>query len=358
MGLVPLGPSGVGDYGRLLAEALRQRGLAVSERWLVTDECQLRSALPASARLLSTGMRLSREETALWHYSPFAYAARGVPLIGVLFGLVVRARRVRVVTILHELAYDWQGGCRSRLVALTQWLALRVVLLGSSEVVVTTEHRAVALRRVRAARGRSVHVLPVFSTIGADSTGSDPSGGAFAIGVLGHSGDGVRRDLLVDALTRLGSAHNVRLLLLGSPDRASASGQDWEQRVREAGLALRVEFSGIIEMEDLARQVRSCHVIVLVNEEGPSSRKTTLAGALANGMPTVSLDGPNRWGDLIAAGAVLVVPSDAGALARALDELRRSPKRRRALGRRGQAFYQRQMAIEHVSEVVARIIVG
>lgn len=358
VGIVPPETSGVHDYGRLLAEALRQRGIAVTEHWFVSDERRLRNALLASVRVLRLAMRLSAGDTALWHYSPFAYAARGAPLIGVLFGLVVRLRGGRVVTILHELAYEWQGGWRKRLVALTQWLALRVVLLGSGEVVVTTEQRAVALGRVRAGRGRVVHVLPVFSTIGADSAGAEPPDGTFTIGVLGHSGDGVRPDLLVDALSRLGSPKNQRILLLGSPGRASPSGRSWEERARRADPAVRVEFSGILSTEDLAQRVRSCHVIALVNEEGPSSRKTTLAGALAHGMPTVSLDGPNRWDDVVESGAVLVVPPDPEALANALVELRRSPERRRELGRRGRAFYHQHMSIDHASEAVARLILG
>ncbi len=356
MGLVPPEPSGVRDYGRLLAEALRQRGFAVTELWFVNDERRLRSALPASARLLLAAMRLSRTDTALWHYSPFAYAARGVPLVGVLFGLIVRARRGRVVTVLHELAYRGGTGGRSRVIALAQWLALRVVILGSNELVVTTEQRALALGRLRVARGRPVHVVPVFSTIGASPSRSEPTDGRFTIGVLGHSGDGVRSDLLIDALNRLGPKRNLRLLLLGSPDQASASGRDWEQRARETGLTTGVEFSGIVDVEDLGREVRSCHVIALVNEEGPSSRKTTLAGALGNGVPTVSLDGPNRWSDLVDAKAVLAVPPDAGALADALDQLYRSPERRRELGRRGHAFYQDRMGIEQASDVLARII--
>jgi len=355
--MIPSGPSGVHDYGRLLADAVRQRGIAVTEHWLVNDERRLRTVLPASARLLRRGMALSAGDAVLWHYSPFAYAARGIPLIGVLFGLIVRQRGARVVTILHELAYGWQGGWRRRLVALAQWSALRLVLVGSDEVVVTTEQRALALGRVRAGRGRVVHVLPVFSTIGVASTHEEPPDGTFTIGVLGHSGDGVRPDLLIDALSRLGSA-DLRLVLLGSPNSVAASSREWEQRARDADLGVPVEFSGILDVEDLAREVRSCHVIALVNEEGPSSRKTTLAGALGNGVPTVSLDGPNRWNDLVEADAVLLVPPDAAALACALDELRRSPERRRELGRRGRTFYEGHMSIQHASEVLARTLVG
>ncbi len=358
VGLVPPEPSGVHDYGRLLAEALRQRGITVSEDWFITDERRLRNALPASARLLTRAMRLSAGDAVLWHYSPFAYAARGIPLIGVLFGLVARLRGGRVVTILHELAYGWQGGWRRRLIALAQWLALRAVLLGSDEVVVTTDMRALALQGVRSAQGRTVHVLPVFSTIGVDSSDAEQPDGMFTIGVFGHSGDGVRPDLLVEALSRLGSPHDQKLLLLGSPDRTSPSGQLWEQLGREADPRLRIEFSGILGAEDLARRLRSCDVIVLVNEEGPSSRKTTLAGALAHGMPTVSLDGPNRWEDLVEAGAVLVVPPDAKALADVVDDLRRSPERRHELGRRGHAYYHRRMSINHTSEAVARLLLG
>ena len=356
VGVVPPGPSGVHDYGRLLADALRQRGIAVTEHWVVTHERRLKDALQASAELLRRSMRVSAGEPVLWHYSPFAYAAHGVPLVGVLFGVVARLRGHRVITILHELAYAWQGGWRQKFVAVAQWSALRLVLVGSNEVVVTTDQRARALGRVRAARRRFVHILPVFSTIGVSSTGAISPDGPFTIGVLGHSGDGVRPDLLIDALGMLGSASEQRLLLLGSPGRDSPSGQEWVERARLADSHLRIEFSGVVGTEDLARLVRSCHVIALVNQEGPSSRKTSLAAALAHGLPTVSIDGPNRWDDLVGAGAVLVVPPDASALADALDGLRRSPELRCALGRRGHSFYHRRMSIAHVAETVTRLL--
>ena len=47
--------------------------------------------------------------------------------------------------------------------------------------------------------------------------------------------------------------------------------------------------------------------IALVDEEGPTSRRTMLAAALAHGRPVVATDGPNRWDAPVTEGAIVLV---------------------------------------------------
>ena len=358
-GIVPPGASGVTDYGRLLGDALSERGFVVRHGWVTADGHSWRSAVPAATRFLRSALGPPAGSTVLWHYSSFAYGLRGVPLHGVLFGMVARARRCRVVTILHEPAYPrGRRGWRGAVQAATQGLALRPVVLASSALVVTTDLRARDARRLRRPFRRTVHTVPVFSTLGVPETSSDhPSGvGGPTVGVLKYTGDGTRADVLVGALARLPADLRPRLELLGAPGPAVPEVRPWTDAARAAGLSSRLEFSGVLEGSELSRRLRACDVLVIPNDEGPSGRRTTVAAGLAHGVPTVALDGPELWSDLVESGALLVVPADADAVAAALVDLLRSPQRRAALATRGRAFYDRRMTLDRAADAIAGIV--
>jgi hypothetical protein len=141
-GLVLSGPCGVRDHGQLLAAELRRSGASVTEEWPVNDGHRLGAAWRASVALVRSTRGLGSGSTVIWHYSAFGYGFRGVPLVGVVFGLLARLRGARVVTVLHEPALPWARRVdRAAVVSLTQWLAVRVVVAGSTVVVVTSERR-------------------------------------------------------------------------------------------------------------------------------------------------------------------------------------------------------------------------
>lgn len=359
MGAVPPGASGVRDYGHLLATELRRRHVPIVEDWVENDGVTLRRSMTSSARLLGLALQRPSPHCALWHYSPFAYSYRGLPGPGILVGLVLRARRRRVVTVLHELAYTCQPGMstrRQRLTARAQHAALKIVLLGSHHVVVTTTHRRNQLSTSR--RGPAVEVIPVFATIPVARPALPRQEKQFWAAVLGYAGDGARPDVLLDAISLTHSLVGLRLVLLGAPGQASSAGREWQRLARRAGVASCLEFTGVVEAQQFSQRLAQCEVVVLVNEEGPSSRKTTLATALAHGLPVLALDGVNRWDELVAAGAVEVVPPDAAALASALTELRHSPWHRAVLGSRGRQFYEERMSLATAADRFVAILDG
>jgi glycosyltransferase involved in cell wall biosynthesis len=238
--------------------------------------------------------------------------------------------------------------------AFAQRLALKVVLAGSTEVVVTTDARREALHRRRKRRG--VHVVPVFPTIPVAASAANNSG-LFVIGVPGYAGDGVRPDVLVEALALLDGGRSLRTVLLGAPGADSEHGRRW-RRLADQHQVTGMDFTGVVGAPELSRHFASCNVVVLVNEEGPSARKTTLATSLAHGLPVVSLDGYNRWGELVAAGAVRVVPADPQILAGTLAELRDSPATRAALAERGRAFAEDHMSVQAAANTFACLLEG
>ena len=357
-GMVPPGKSGVHDYGHLLGEELIHRGFDVDETWVVSTGRSLGDAMACSVRLLRMATSVPAGVTVVWNYSSFAYGLRGVPMPGVLLGLALRLRRRRVVTILHELAYPWgRRGWRGNVQAVTQWLAFQPVLRGSNVVIVTTEQRAEALRRRYRHSRRPVHSAPVFSTIGSPTEVRRRASVAQpVVGILNYTGDGARPDVVIAAMTRLPQARRPSLQLLGSPGPMHPAAQRWRALADDAGIGHLVEFSGVLSRAELCRRMEACTVVVLPNDHGPSGRRTTLAAALAHGVPTLALDGPERWESLIADEAVLIVPADEDAVAAALDELLASPERQDELSRRARAFYDRHMAVERLGDLITTLL--
>lgn len=364
IGVAPATASGVRDYGVLLTAELERNGLRTAEHWFDNPGDRLVPALRTSAQLIALALRVRAKESVIWHYSPVPYGFRGLPGPGVLIGVMLRIRGCKVVSMLHELSYTYRPGLdppQARVKAGVQGLALRAVLAGSTEVVVTTEHRAAALRARSRGRDGKVHVIPVFPTIAVEHSPSVTTAAPdsrFIVGVPGYAGDGVRADLLIGALPLLGQPLDVRVVLLGAPGADSHDGRRWLSLAAEHGVEESLEFTGIVDASELSRRLSESTVVVLVNEEGPSSRKTTLAAALAHGMPVVSLDGYNRWDDLVASGAVWVVPSDAAALASSLIRLRDAPPERAALGAKGARFAAAHMSLFGAGGAFFELVTG
>ena len=131
---------------------------------------------------------------------------------------------------------------------------------------------------------------------------------------------------LIDAFARATRGRDdVRLVICGTgPLR-----QDLERQARDAGIASRVTFTGLISNEEVARHAAVADLFVL-----PSlleALPTVAVEALASGTPVVSADHPGGvelnelFGD-----DVLVVPrGNADLLARAIVEALQQPQRAR-----------------------------
>ena len=360
VGMVPPGASGVRDYGRLLAAELRREGRPVDEAWVVNDGRRLGPAVAASARLLGAALTRRPPRLVIWHYSCFAHGLRGFPMPGVLLGLAFRSRGTRVVTVLHEPAYPWgPRGLRGRLQSGAQWMALPLVLLGSAEAVVTTERRAVALRRLPHAVRPCVRTVPVFSTVEvAGAPGPPPGEDGLCLGLLGYSGDGARPDLLVRALVAMEVESRPRVLVLGSPGPLSPEGRGLRSLADDLGVGHLLSFSGMIPADDLSRRLQSCAVVLVLNEQGPSSRRTTIAVPLAHGLPMICLDGPDRWEPLARERAAVLVKADVGSVTEAVLALLADPDERRRQADRARRCYADHMGVGRVAGAVGALLDG
>lgn len=357
-GVIPPGPGGMRDYGELLATDLRRRGRRATVAWRLNDGRRLAMGLGANLRFLGLALRLPRGADVVWNYAPIAMGWRGLPGPGVLFGVLARARGVRVVTVLHEVAPRWTGQPWTvKVSAVVSSVLLAPILAGSDAVVVTTEQRHRRLAPFLRRRGTPLVFLPVFSNFPVAPDDVD-QGDGFPVVVVDHGADYARPDVVVDAVARLRRTGrgDGRLVLLGSPGPGSPSGRRWTELAERAGLDGALSFSGILPYLDFSRVLLSAGAVVLPNGQGPSCRKGTLAAAVSHGCPVVSIDGPLRWDRLVEAGAVTVVPPDGAALAAALAELRDDPAARERAGRRARAFYEAEMSLERVGDGIAALL--
>ena len=176
------------------------------------------------------------------------------------------------------------------------------------------------------------------------------------LGIIGFGSDGVQSDLLFAALRELELHEDLSIVFLGAPGSESKQGKRWMALAGAAGMSDAVKFTGVLPLEELGAHLRSCDLVLLLDEEGPSSRRTMLAAALAHGRPVVCTDGPNRWQSLIRDGAVVVVPPNAAELRKTIRRLLADTAERTGLGARAVEFYGREMSLERAAEAVSAVL--
>jgi glycosyltransferase involved in cell wall biosynthesis len=324
LGISRTGPCGVRDYARVVGRALKDAGASVDTEWLDLEPGggprQLRRR---TARWLDDVERRidgRRYDWLAWHYSVFSYGHAGIPLVARPTARRLAATGVPVVGVLHELAYPFhRSGARGLAFAVTQRVALRSV--------------------VRSLPRRPTIALPVCANV-AGGRRREQRRARPVVGIVGFASE----SYLVDPVVAAIAVAAADLLLIGAPGPESAQAERWREASRFAGVADRVSFTGVLDAERYADAIASVDAVVFPDEDGPSSRKGTLAAALAAGRPVVAFDGPDAWRLAVDEDAVALIAPDAGALARALAGLLRDDELRRAQGGRAAAFYEREQS--------------
>jgi glycosyltransferase involved in cell wall biosynthesis len=285
----------------------------------------------------------------------FAYARRGIPFGVPAFAWRLRACDTPAVLLAHEFAYPWrQRGWRGTAHALTQRVALVPLVAASAACIATTDKNARYLRSRRWLPRRRVGVAPVFSNI---SPGAATAGEvAGRVGVFGFGTGGPAVPLTVGAVARaaetVGQAH---LVLIGSPGPDGPVADEWRAAARDTGC--RLHFTGVGTVGEISAHLRAVQVVILADDGGPSSRKGSLAAALAHGKPVVAFDGPETWPDLAASGAVELVPLDVEQAAARVTSLLTDRERRTSLGRAALEFSRSELAPERIAAAIGRLVI-
>lgn len=366
---------GVRDHATLLAAALARENIECSLHWLERRATSLkaeRAELAGWAHELEVASAEDPPDAVLLHYSVFAHSHRGLPVFVPRMMSALADSEVPVIAFMHELVFPWRRrGVRGTGWAASQRLALAAVMRRSAAVVVTVQERRDWLASRAWLPRRPLAVAPVFSTLPPPAGvgtpreqppgvgGGETEGEEATLGIFGYTYRPAAVSLVLDALAALrGRGRAVRLVLLGAPGRESPIGEMWASTADSRSLAAALSFSGaMIPAQDLSDELAGCDLLLFADGPGPTSRKTTLAGALASGTPVLALDGPSSWRELIDAGAVELVEPSPRALAAATERLLDEPGQREAIAARGRAFAAERMGVARSAAVVAELLV-
>lgn len=371
---------GVRDYARVLGEALVSQDIATTMLWWDRDESW--SPIRAFSEFRTWTARLrrfalsERPDWILCHYSAFAWGHRGIPTLVPTAAHALASLEIPVVLLLHEMAAPWRGagrppaagrqrraGWRQAAQAATQRAMLVPLLSASSGAVVTTEVRLGWLTSRFWLPSLPAIFMPVFSNLPPQPSGPAAVPASYrrrrpSIGLFGWNDVGVRAALVAESI-RLLRQHGFdpRVCMLGASGKNSTAGKAWRLEMSRVGCADALEFSGFLEGDLLAQRLKAQDVLIMASEEGPSSRKTTLAAGLALGKSILALDGPLRWEALVNEKGIMIA-NDSRSMAALVERLLTDPELRQGQDGRAGDFYRRKMSPALAAKELANFLQG
>jgi glycosyltransferase involved in cell wall biosynthesis len=328
----------------VLGRGLEQRGVSVSTAWWDPRVEDRETWL----RRVEDAVRGRVIDWIVWHYSVFEYGGHGIPYDVPSIARRLRRLGPRMALVAHEYAFPFgRRGLRGTIHAVSQRAVLRPLLGRADAVLVTVDARRERLARFR----KPIATQPVFSNLPPASSGHVDPG---TIGVFGYGSEDFHADLTARAIAALD--RDVRVILLGAPGPGTPAARRWHGAFAAAGRADALELTGILPPDEAARRLGSVEVVLFPDRWGPSSRKGTLAAALAAGAPVVALDGPERSEDLVAAEAVVLALPEPKAIATRVAELLDDDWRRRRQGRLGASFYEENLSPARAADTLLELL--
>lgn len=351
-GEYPPGCGGVGDYTRLLAEALAARGEEVHV-WAPGGTSAAGVQVHPDASFHGAGLRTLDDalgggdpgRVLLVQYAPQAFGRRGA---NVAFCRWVRRRagmgdQVRVM--FHEPWVPFAPRPRRVALALaTRWMAHLLLGAATRSYVSVVAWRD--LLRPWAPRGAAEpEWLPIPSTI--PPTPAEPAaGGAAVLGHFGTYGEAVAR-LLEPALAEaLLDRPQARALLVG---RGSAGFAERFLR-RHPDLAGRVETSPASTADEVSRELRRITVALQPYPDGATARRTTLMAMLAHGVAVATHSG--RWSEPIWRESGLPLAEDPAGVGALASRLLAEPALRARAAEAGASLYRDRFAMPNTLRVL------
>ncbi|MBI5287635.1 MAG: glycosyltransferase family 4 protein [Chloroflexi bacterium] len=349
---------GVADYTRHLAHALADRGHDVS---VVTSARAARDHRPgvrvhdvegwglsraaADARLV----RELRPDVINFQYVPQLYGRGGVaPGAAALAMLLRRSACARVVTTMHEIASPLSRNPRWLGPALAHRAQALLILSASHRAICTNPAQARFARRLTPGRP-DVRQIPVGASIipepvtDAERAALRASvGGAHLIGEFSPLAVGKRPADLITLARSNGSG--MRFLMMGGLAADAGQRTLFDRAAKLEGVTDNFVWTGPLLAADASRCLAALDVYVHTHRGGASGRSTTLASALAHGLPVVAYDGPETPDYLRHGGIRLASFGDVDALTYEIACLLESPAERARLAGEARALYDRKLA--------------
>jgi glycosyltransferase involved in cell wall biosynthesis len=366
-----LARGGIGDYTRLLADALADAGREVHVWSPDAAGVALRRAAVHPLRgfgrgaLAELGAALDgfpAPRRLLVQYAPQAWGMRGMN-VGLGRWLLARRRAGDDVRVMfHEpfFPFGWQRPQRNLLAAANRWMA-RDLLRASTRAYVSTDAWETLLRPL-APRGLRIDTLPIPSTI---PFVDDPIRVAALRAQLSEEGarpvfvhfgtyGSVIAGMLEPALLRLVERRpDARILLLGK------GGAEFADRIHTADPCLAEAFvtPGFQSPGDVSLQLQAADVALQPYPDGASTRRTSLMACLANGVPTVTTRGMHESFGLFVEGVGHTAPTELSRMGDLAANLHADPgitavgaPDHAALRRAMRALYVENFAVERTVE--------
>jgi glycosyltransferase involved in cell wall biosynthesis len=360
-GEYPPDTGGVGDYTRHLAAALAERGHAVSV--IATrgrrGEARNEGAAPIDVRtagvegVAAVGRirRLVREihpDVVSLQYVPQMYGRAGIAPAIALLPFVLHREGARIVCTMHEVASPIVPGPRQLAAALAHRAQALALLTASDAAIVTNGGHGRLARQLRL-RGTPLREVPVGASVLPESDGP---GASVPRSMLGYGGPlagdfsplavGKRPDDLI-ALARATTAC-VRFVMIGGLPADSGQREAFIRRTRAAGAGERFLWTGSLPARGVSRHLSALDVYLHTNAAGATGGSTTLASALAHGVPTIAYASADTPWYMREGGIALVRSGDPEAFASRAAALLGDPAARMRLGEQARRLYARHLS--------------
>ena len=335
----------VQDYCGYLDEALRVRGIGLAIERVSWAERGWRQAL----RSLRRRARGWRGTWVLVQYTALAWSARGFPLRFSRVLLILRRAGARVAVVYHDVEPFSGTRIIDRLRRRAQLHAMRQVM-DLCEVAVFT----VPMEKLSWMKPEYRHsvFIPVGANLPAGAEGafrkSVARDGTSSIAVFGITGGSSTqretREIVEAVLFASSSVKNLRLIVLGRNSKEAES----ELRKRLDGAPVEIQVLGVLSVENVARSLSRCDVLLFVR--GPiSTRRGSAIAGIACGLPVIAAQGPETSSLITEAGVAFYSPQKKNDLGAVLLHVLQDEHYRASLAQRSWIAQQRYFSWNRIA---------
>ena len=363
---------GIGDFTMRLTRELVGRGAEVA---LFTQapaapnpECSSIKVFAAEGRTpLQTASSLRELIVAFdpsevfVHYVPHMLGASrfGSPAVPALMAHL--KGRARVTAVFHELYFAWTWRPDLVLAATLQRLQFSAALGLADRVFVTTAARKRSLETMLRSSGRDTQVELLFVGANAPPLPRPPPGRTGnpvrrRLGVFSMLRRGRHFDAMIDAFEIVHQRHpDTELVLIGDfGTDASQPYRALKEHIARSPVAQHVRLTGALPLWRVAEEVAALDVYLFPDENGASTRSSTLPIALGSGVPVIATCGADTATDFFVDGQNIIFIPNLGAPALAAAALRvlEEPSWAAKLSLGGRLLYEQHLSWPVIAEQV------
>lgn len=312
LGRLDLPTDGVRDYCELLSAAFARRG----ERLEIVA---LRWEKDGWLKILAELWRRSREwsgHIVFLQYTALMWSRRGFPFGALAVAAILKARRVRLGAVFHDVTYAPARGWMQRVRRVCQIFTIREVFRRAEFPILTVP--ASQLSWLPRNSGRAA-----FVPVGANFLPGDtqtlprslPAAPVVAVfGVTGGIHNATEASEIANAMKYAAARlPQVRLTVFGR----GALESEALLRKQLAGTSVGLSFSGVLPSNEVRARLMQADVLLFVRGPISSRRGSAIAGIVC-GIPVVGYRGAETAPPITKAGVFLVEGGDGNALAEAL----------------------------------------